>query len=499
MSRYRQPCFIHRGLSPVILVLVGALMGCQGSPDQQASPPGVASEQLPVIIYLVDTLRADSLGVYRSGRSTSPTLDALAADSVVFEQAYSPAPWTLPSVTSIITSTFSCEHGMEVPTAKLSPEISTLAERMRKASYRTGAYYANPIIGLADSGLDRGYEAFVLEEDDPVGRNNFSAHARDFFAAVQGEPFFLYLHTIEPHGIQHVPDRFIDLFGRVDPGVKRKIYDALQGMNFHYRDDFRSDRPLGTTDNTSDQLKTRSELEALKPDFEVLYSASVRWADANVARTINEIKQAGLWDKALFIFLSDHGEELGDHGGWFHGQSVYEELVHVPLIMHFPGGKYAGKRITSPVSLVDIMPTVLDFVGSLDDCEGCRGQSLLPLLSDNTDRSLEQSVIPSMRLNQQGYFKPSADARGNINVVLRQGAWKTIWNAEVENAELYNLEEDEFETTNVRDQNEQLSAQHAAAGKEWLENCFTNAQRVDESNELDEETKEKLRALGYFN
>jgi hypothetical protein len=104
-----------------------------------------------------------------------------------------------------------------------------------------------------------------------------------------------------------------------------------------------------------------------------------------------------------------------------------------------------------------------------------------------------------MRLNQQGYFKPSAEARGNVNIVLRQGVWKSIWNAEVENGELYNLEEDEFETTNVRAQHEELAARHAAAGKQWLDNCFANEQRVDDANELDEETKEKLRALGYFN
>jgi arylsulfatase A-like enzyme len=482
-----------------VLAIFGVLMGCQGEADRQRSPVAAPKEAPPVVIYLVDTLRADRLGVYGSDKDTSPALDSLAAESVIFEQAYSAAPWTLPSVTSVITSTFSCEHGMLVPTSKLSPNIVTLAEHMRQAKYRTGAYYTNPMIGVVDSGMDRGYEAFVLEEADPVERNNFRAHAREFFSAVQNQPFFLYLHTIETHGIQHTPDHFIDLMGRVDADVMRKIYGALQNMNYHYREDFRSGQPLGTTDNTDSQLTTHRALEALKPDFNLIYNASVRWADDNVAGMIEELKTAGLWDKALFIFMSDHGEEIGDHGGWFHGQSVYEELVHVPLIMHFPGDQYAGERIQIPVSLVDVMPTILDFIGRPDQCPTCRGRSLLPLLGAKPDQPPALRVIPSMRFNQQGYFKPSAESRGNLNVVIRQGDWKGIWNAEVENTELYNLNEDEFEAQNIEAGNQDLAGQHAAAGRQWLENCFANGQPADDSNELDEATKEKLRALGYFN
>ena len=111
-----------------------------------------------------------------------------------------------------------------------------------------------------------------------------------------------------------------------------------------------------------------------------LYDGEVLQADDVVREVVQALKKRKAWDNTLFILLSDHGEELGDHGGWEHDHSVYEELVHVPLLIRFPGGKHAGKRVARPVSLIDIKPTILDYLGRPDLAEGCRGRSLMPLV-----------------------------------------------------------------------------------------------------------------------
>ena len=122
-----------------------------------ASVPEV--RDIPIVIYLVDTLRADRLGVYGYSRNTSPQIDALAEDSVVFDQAYGPAPWTLPSVASLFTSTFICEHRIIKDDGKLSESLETLAEKLQRSGYHTGAFYRNPWIG-APTGLNRGFEVY---------------------------------------------------------------------------------------------------------------------------------------------------------------------------------------------------------------------------------------------------------------------------------------------------------------------------------------------------
>ena len=143
-----------------LLILIVLIAGC-GRPDsaRHDSPPA----GVPVIVYLVDTLRADRLGLYGYDRATSAAIDALARDGVVFDQAYAPAPWTTPSVASLVTSTFVCEHQM-TQRKKLAPELRTLAERLQDSGYETGALVANPLAGDV-TGLNRGYTTYMLREE----------------------------------------------------------------------------------------------------------------------------------------------------------------------------------------------------------------------------------------------------------------------------------------------------------------------------------------------
>jgi hypothetical protein len=210
--------------------------------------PKIFGRNVPVVIYLVDTLRADRLGFYGYPRPTSPELDALATESVVFEQAYAPAPWTLPSVASLITSTFSCENGM-TERKKLNPALKTLAERLGAAGYFTGGVYHNIWIGpLTD--LDRGYEIFnyrVLEKDQ------WLSDIGKLLDQVDDRPFLTYLHTMEPHDPYVVPYPYISPLGHVslDDRIRFKgLFDQLVKLR---QADWIAERPIGTTDNTEQQ------------------------------------------------------------------------------------------------------------------------------------------------------------------------------------------------------------------------------------------------------
>jgi len=432
-----------------------------------------AAPDVPIIIYLVDTLRADRLGVYGySDRSTSPQLDKLAAESVVFEQAYAPAPWTTPSVVSLLTSTFACEHGLVTPRQRLNVSLVPLAERLADIGYYTGAFFNNPMI-RASTGLDRGYAEFVKGDDTS---NDWLAEMRQFLVNTDGRPGFAYLHTMEPHDVYWTPYPFIQKFGFVDMDTRKRIQTAMRRFNKANQADFLARKPVGTTINTEVQTDAMYELELLTETFNILYDASVLWADQNVGNIIALLKEQGVWDKSIFIFLSDHGEEIGDRGGWFHGQSVYEELARVPLLIHFPNGEFSGQRLTAPVSLVDVMPTILDYLGESDRCEECRGNSVLPLLRDSGSVNETGAVIPAIRINRAAYYRPWREGRGDVNVVVRQGQWKGIWNDDLQTLELYDLGKDPGEKSDLSESNGKLARQTGQIAWQWLENCRRHEQ-----------------------
>jgi arylsulfatase A-like enzyme len=462
---------------------------------------------VPVIIYLVDTLRADRLGLYGYDQHvTSWRIDALAAESVVFDRAYAPAPWTLPSVTSLITSTFACEHlmleSLKTQEERLTavgpgPALKTLAERLGSIGFLTGGFYVNTVVGKS-SGLHRGYDEYVLRTSF-VSEVQRMQDVQAFLNRAGSRPFLLYVHTMEPHRITATPKRYIERIGDIDMAVRRPIGTSTLKYSGLRHADWKLGKPLGTTDNTAEQQQLFSYLEGVQESIEILYDAAVLRADANLGDLLQVLRDRGLWDKAIFIFLSDHGEEFNDHGGWFHAQSVYEELMRVPLIIHFPHGEFGGRRIDAPVSLVDIMPTIFAYLERPGLCDGCRGVSLLPLLRESPGAANTEISVPGLRINPVNYYRPWKESRGDVNVVVRQGPWKGIWNDELSTLELYNLEADPKELMNVSVEHPGLERELGDRARAWLKDCWAQAKQPEELGEVDEETQERLRALGYFN
>jgi len=369
-----------------------------------------------------------------------------------------------------------------------------LPEKLLGIGYYTGSLYFNPMVGPY-SGFNRGYKEYVLGVDKT---NSFVDEAPKFLSHAGDQPFFLSLHTMETHDPYWTPYPVIQTFGHISADTKSIMGSTMRDFNSASLRDFLAQQSPGTTDSTDFQTKAMATLDELKDEFNLLYDASVLWADQNASDIIEMLKQQGIWDKSIFIFLSDHGEEIGERGGWFHGQSVYEELLRVPLLIHFPGDEYAGLRVPTAVSLVDLMPTIFDYLNRPELCEECRGKSLLSILGDPGNSDSHPLVIPSLRLNEPFYYRPWLESRGNVNVVVLEGAWKGIWNDDLQTLELYDLRSDPDERLDRSKENADLTGQMIETARQWLENCERLEQQPEVTPELDEETKRQLRAVGYF-
>ncbi|MFQ5805213.1 MAG: sulfatase [Phycisphaerae bacterium] len=456
----------------VVLLVVAGVSWARAQSPADTKPAGNTEpqpERANVVIFLIDALRADRLGVYGyDRRPTSPRIDALAREAVVFEQAYAPAPWTLPTLVSLMTSTFPCEHRTVHDRSRLSDSLVPLAERLKRLNYTTLGLFASPYAG-PDYGMHRGYDQLK------PSRRNDGEKVRRLLDRHSATPFFLYIHNTEPRTPHRFAPIHTDGFRDVASATRLEIRKHYRASRQLTRVDFTQKRRRGTTDNTAEQDKQMAALNAMLDDYNELYDASVRLADAYIGSVIETLKQRGVWDKTLFILLSDHGEEMNEHGGWFHDQSVYEELMHVPLIIHFPGGRYGGQRVESVVSLVDVLPTILDCVRAPDLARDARGRSLMPLVRDGQSAEADDFVVPGMRINRRKYYRPWKESRGDLNIVVRRGEWKGIWNVEPDRLELYNLTSDPREQHDVSAANPELALAMQVFARLWYQECRKNA------------------------
>jgi arylsulfatase A-like enzyme len=208
----------------------------------------------------------------------------------------------------------------------------------------------------------------------------------------------------------------------------------------------------------------------------------------------------GVWENALFILLSSHGSELGDHGGWLHDQSVYEESVRVPLLIRLPRGQLGGRRIRESVSLIDVLPTIADYLKAPTLAERFRAASLLPLLKGRGTGWGDELRIVSVRMNQPPRQRPFAEQRGGPNIVLRQRDWKGIWNADVSSLELYNIAQDPGEQQDVSSENAELAARLRASASAWLADQRAPGAKSPpaQAGAIDDQTGSALRSLGYI-
>ena len=331
-----------------LLCLAGLLAGCGGK-DPAPRPN--------IVIYLVDTLRQDHLGLYGYERETSPSIDALAEDSIVFKQAYATSAWTKASTGSLLTGLHPRQHGATSRSSPLSPQARLLTGYLGPLGYYSVGIVTNPFV-VEHWGFNRGYDVFEdLGETLPEAGSWMQIQAEQvnqrafevLDARPEDQPFFLYLHSIDPHG----------------PNVPSKPYDTLFTDN---------PRPPGV----ASMLAMRPQPRRVKNTI-ALYDSEIRYSDDQFGNFIQGLKDRGLYEDTVIWFVSDHGEEFLDHGRGGHGTQVFNEVVEVPLILKLPGQNHGGQTVDTPVSLVDVVVTQLNLL----EChapETLSGRNLLELL-----------------------------------------------------------------------------------------------------------------------
>jgi arylsulfatase A-like enzyme len=410
---------------------------------------GCSSEQGPpnVLLISVDTLRPDRLGCYGHERNTSPTIDRLAREGVRFDNAYSVAGWTLPSMATIMTGRYPRDHGATDFHWSMDPALPTLAGKLRRLGYDTKGYVSHVILqpryGLADG--FKSYDYSVLS----VGHPHDVATAGPLTDIVLDElgsvepPFFLWVHYFDPHF---------------------EYLSHQQWQEWGDRDIDRYDQEIAHTDN-------------------------------HIARLLGMISKKKWLDNTIIIFTSDHGEEFAEHDARFH-YTLYEEVMRVPLIIKAPD--LAPRVVDDPVEQIDIMPTLLSLLPSgLDAAEDLPGRDVLASVEQPRPIFFERDRPPPY--NQRGvllgnyklFVIEEADT-ANIPITSR-GTHVPITNV-YPGIYMYDLAQDPGEKNNIY-------SEDSADGKKLLvmvAEHFSVKHRPVHEVDIDETLRRKLRSLGYI-
>jgi arylsulfatase A-like enzyme len=414
-----------------------------------------------VVLISIDTLRADHLGLYGYERQTSPNLDRLALESTVFDEAMSSSPWTLPAHASLLTGLYPSRHGLTSHERYLDSSLSTLPQLFSKAGYRTAAVVNSHNLA-PEFGLDRGFERYRYVEER-VDRREPSTEITDqamaWIREERGKPLFLFLHYYDVHS----------------------DYVSLP----EYEESFL--RPYtGIADGSTAQLAAHREgkiaLSASDaPSLVDRYDAGILQMDTELGRFLDFLRDEGLLEETLLLVTSDHGEEFFEHGGVLHGQTQYQEVLRVPLLLKGPGIP-AGPRVSNPVSLVDILPTLAARLG-LAVPTGVDGVDLSPLW---TGKVLEDRYLFSEADHN--------NVEHDITRAVRYRSFKLHFNRLSREYRLYDLASDPSEHDDI------ASVKPAAYAelKGRLDGFLASGTRDAPVRALSEDEIEKLRSLGYL-
>ncbi len=477
----------------LVLASCFAFACSSGEPGSDAPPY--------VVLISIDTLRADALGTYGQTRATSPFFDSLAAQSIVFTHAYAQAGQTAASHMTLFTSLYPSVHRVSnyhvdeklansngIVHFRVDPKVTTLAQSMKRAGYATAAFTGGGNLNH-ETGFDQGFDVF--DADPSNGMNGFQqpfdvSRASQWIDANKSGRFFLFLHTYMPHGPYLPPAPWNTAF---DPDYVGKMYTD--------RASYFAQKSLGAA---ALEKSYWDRFDAKDPrdlrHLLALYHGGVRAADDALAKMIDALKQSGVWDKALVLVVSDHGEEFLEHGQVQHPGELYRELVHVPFLLHLPTGE--AKRIDAPVRLIDVLPTLCEFVGAPVPKEA-QGASLVPLIrGTRSDRPVISETVFSWLAAKDQPLRPNEFLR-----TLRAGEWMylVITGADRRVEELYKVSDDPNETKNLiadpnaREVLERLRRAMADHDRECER--LAGSFQVTNAGDLSEKTRRQLESLGY--
>ncbi len=403
-----------------------------------AEGPAAAPAPPPsVILVAMDTTRADHLSAYGYARSTSPNFDRFAREAVLFERCYAQSNETLTSFASTFTSRLPSEIApLAYDSFHIPADAHTLSSVLQLMGFQTAAFVAGGHL-IKEFGHDRGFDVY---QDGW----NFGSLYHTIPPALawldqrdSEQPFFLFIHGYDAHAPYAKPLYFEGLFDPDYAGPADQILgsdsplDVEKVWQGRYYPDIRSHQVTRTVGEREIQvlhtdlfsllaLQAPSAGQALSEQdlehFVAHYDGSIAYGDLQLGLLMASLRERGLLDSTLIIVMGDHGEDLFEHGHANHRISLHDASGHVPLLIRLPGGEHGGQRVATPVDLLDIMPTVLDFAGTVAPAQA-RGHSLAPLLanSDNPDR-------PPIPMTFSEGILPMASVRSDTHRLILGGA-----------------------------------------------------------------------------
>jgi arylsulfatase A-like enzyme/Tfp pilus assembly protein PilF len=417
----------------ILLLCAGA---CGGSAPSGGSGGPAARH---VLLVTFDTTRADHLSIH-GGQARVPNLERLAAEGVQFDAAFAPTPLTLPSHVSLFTGQYPASHGVHNNgTFVLSDEAMSLTEVLRAQGFQTGAVVGSLVLD-SRYGLAQGFEVYDDQMPAPPGAATLYVERR----------------------AAEVADRAL---AWLDAREDQRWFLWLHFFDPHW--EYQPPEPFGSQ----------------YPDSP--YDGEIAYADQQLGRVLGRLEERGWLDETLVVLTSDHGESLDEHGEATHGLFVYDATMHVPLLLRHPARLDQGRNVSSVASLVDVAPTILDLLGVPGDALPATGRSLLPVLAGKADGAAE--VLLETRA-------PRLDYGWSELAAVRDEGWKYI---RAPRPELYDLQADPFERTNVIDQEPERARAYAARLKD-LEAALADVAPTARQQPLDPEARRAMESLGYL-
>lgn len=427
------------------------------SVDYSSEPAPTPEEKYNVVLISVDTLRSDHVSCYGYSRNITPNMCGY-GDPVIFENAYSQAPWSLTSYVSLLTGEWPFNHGITTA-ERVSKDKILLSEMLKSRGYSTGGFVDGGMLSYW-SRLYQGFDPYVStrNEGGDVGHNEKIFGSGFRYLNQTERSTFLMLHSMEVHEPYRPENRTI---------FKNFAPDNLDS-SINITDD-----ELGARSNYSEMNLSEREIEYLKAG----YDTSIKRTDREIGEFFRKLNRSGAWDNTIIILTSDHGETFQGHSSQVgHSIDLHQEYIKVPLIIYHPD--YEGRRIEERVRLIDVLPTVLDFL-DYDLEKEVDGRSLQPLIEgDGTeDRPVYSSTTQYL-------------SKDNKSSLIKNDL-KIIWNRNTGETELFNLSSDPGERYDISSSNREKVRAMKAALRE-----LANSQEKNKTS-TDAEIKERLRELGY--
>lgn len=471
-----------RGSALLVLVVIIVLLVASGYLAWQMLRPEPPPRN--VLLIVADALRADRLGCYGRAEPTSPRLDQLAGEGLLFSDFTTVIPATLPSFSSMLTSRHPKDHGAVRNGFGLDESHPLVSEVFQDAGYETTAFVASFCISK-EFGLARGFDRYDEDftTDTGLPHNKLVRRAEKVSDTVvdwlktrdRNKPFFAMVHYFDPHWPYDQPHPFREPF-------------TPRG----------SDPALGSIQNVLDArdfLKAGGLPDQRCHDLHALYLGEIAFMDREIGRVLDTLAEIGIDEDTLVVFTADHGETFWEHADYFdHGLFVYDSNTRIPLIVRWPGriGE-AGRKVAPPLCNIDLAPTLLDLAG-LDAPAVFEGRSFANLITGDNEIDPRPIYIEACK----PYHVEEGAPRVNYNKAksVRSGKWKLVYTPFLNNQrELFNVESDPSETTNLlRNPAYKKIAESLSAALEQWTDTFEGGGPVEP---LDPETAEKLKKLGY--